>query len=107
MTKPMAIVVCAVAAASLSVAALARGAGGGGGASVSGSAGFSHGSAGGPSASGGASANSNGRFAEDRDKGLDRAEDRMSAQGAAHEKAPDGAKHKKRRPAKPSKPKDD
>lgn len=34
-----------------------------------------------------ARANSNGRFASDPDTGLDRAEDRMSTQGNAHEKA--------------------
>ncbi len=40
--------------------------------------------------------NTNGLASADRDKGLDRAEDRMSAQGAAHEKAagPQG-KHKR------------
>ncbi len=42
---------------------------------------------GGPSSNGQAAANSNGRSATDRDTGLDRAEDRMSAQGKAHDKA--------------------
>jgi len=32
-------------------------------------------------------ANTNGRYATDRDTGLDRAEDRMSAQGRAHSRA--------------------
>lgn len=39
--------------------------------------------------------NTNGPSAADRDKGLERAEDRMSAEGLAHEKADDAnAKHK-------------
>ncbi len=38
-----------------------------------------------------ATANSNGPVASDRDKGLDRAADRRSAKGAAHEQA---ARHK-------------
>ena len=102
MNKPMTILLGAAIAAGISVTAAARGPGSGGG------GGFSHGSAGGPSASSGASANSNGRFAEDRDKGLDRAEDRMSAQGAKHEKATDETKHRKPRPARrPSTSKDD
>jgi hypothetical protein len=68
----------------------ARGGGGPGGGGPSGSApgagnGAPHFS--GPSPNSEAAANSNGRFATDRDKGLDRAEDRMSAQGKAHEKA--------------------
>ena len=48
-------------------------------------------SSGPPSHSAGA-ANSNGRFSSDRDHGLDRAEDRRSAQGNAHEKATVAAK---------------
>ncbi len=59
----------------------ARGGGGGGGPAAA----APHSS--GPSPRSQAADNSNGRFATDRDKGLDRAEDRMSAQGAAHEKA--------------------
>lgn len=39
--------------------------------------------------------NTNGPNAADRDKGLERAEDRMSQEGLAHEKA-DGAKLKKK-----------
>jgi len=46
----------------------------------------------GPSPNSAAAANSNGRFATDRDKGLDRAADRMSAEGKAHEKATVAAK---------------
>lgn len=53
----------------------------------SGGGGFSHGSAQPPSNNSAASANSNGRFAEDRQTGLDRANERRSAQGTAHEQA--------------------
>jgi hypothetical protein len=35
------------------------------------------------------------RFAANRDKGLDRAEDRMSEQGLKHEKATDAQKRRK------------
>ena len=48
--------------------------------------------AGGPAMRGEATANSNGRFASDRDKGLDRAEDRRSAEGIAHAKSADASK---------------
>ena len=57
----------------------------GGGPGPSGGGDTSH--FGGPSSNSQAAANSNGRFASDRDTGLDRAEDRMSAKGKAHEKA--------------------
>jgi len=60
------------------------GAGIGAGGNASGGAmGFS----GGAQGSAAAAANSNGRFSADRDTGLDRARDRMSVEGAAHEKA--------------------
>ena len=71
-SKKPAIVICAVAAALLTLQAEARGGGAGGG-------------AGGPPLSSRADENSNGRFATDRDKGLDRAEDRKSAQALKHE----------------------
>jgi hypothetical protein len=51
----------------------------------------------GPSAN--AMENSNGRFAADRDFGRDRAEDRMSAQGAAHERASTAPNKKRGKPA--------
>ncbi len=60
--------------------AYSRGGGGSGGPSAA-----AHSN--GPSPKSQAAENSNGRFSTDRDKGLDRAEDRMSAQGTAHEKA--------------------
>ena len=82
MIKSMSILACAAIAAGISVAAAARGAGGGG---------MGHASA--------ALENSNGRFSQDRDKGLDRAEDRRSTQGAKHGKATGEAKRKKPRPA--------
>jgi len=63
----------------LSQPVLARGGAGGGGAS--------HGSPTGPGAGSAAATNANGRFASDRDKGLDRAQDRMNAQGLSHQKA--------------------
>ena len=69
---------------------MARGGSGGGPGGGSGAPHF-----GGPSSHSQAAANSNGRFATDRDTGLERAEDRMSAQGKAHKKATTA--HKKRR----------
>lgn len=84
MIKSMSILACAAIATSISVAAAARGAGGAGG-------GMGH--------AGAALENSNGRFSQDRDKGLDRAEDRRSAQGAKHGKATGEAKRRKPRPA--------
>lgn len=69
----------------LSQPVLARGGGGAGG---GGGGGFSHGSAVGPGAGSAAGANANGRFAADRDKGLERAQDRMSEQGLTHQKTP-------------------
>jgi hypothetical protein len=73
-------------------AAAAHGGGGSGGAGggPAGGGGAPH--FGGPSPHSAAAANSNGRFASDRDTGLDRAEDRMSAQGKAHEKATNSVK---------------
>ena len=85
MRRPISLLLCGVFAAAFSLGAAARGPGGGPG---------SHGASapGGPPASSQASENSNGRFAQDRDKGLDRAEDRMSEQGLKHEKATDAQK---------------
>jgi hypothetical protein len=73
--------------------AMARGGGGGGG----GGGGDGHMS--GPSSKSKAAANSNGRFATDRDKGLDRAADRRSAKGSAHEKATSKVKKRPTRTA--------
>ena len=83
MKRLLSILACAVLAASLSVSAFARGGGASGGGS-------------GPAAGSHALENSNGRFAQDRDKGQERAEDRRSAKGNEHEKA--DAKKKHRRP---------
>jgi hypothetical protein len=74
--------VLAVALAVVPVTTLARGAGGNpGGASAS-------------HISSQGRANTNGPNAADRDKGLARAEDRMSAKGLAHQKATNHAKGK-------------
>ncbi len=89
MRKSIQLLLCTAAAAAFSASAAARGPGEVGG------TGFDHGTAGGPPASSGASQNSNGRFAQDRDTGLDRAEDRMSQQGLQHEKATDTDSQKK------------
>lgn len=67
--------------------------GGGGGSGPMGGAPHSSG----PATNGQATANSNGRFAADRDQGLDRAEDRMSAQGKEHEKASTNVKKRSAR----------
>ncbi len=53
------------------------------------SGGFEHGSAAGPGTNGSAYENSNGRFAQDSDQGLGRAEDRMSTEGLDNSKASD------------------
>ena len=62
---------------------------GGGGGPAGGGPGAGHGAPhfGGPAPNSKAAANSNGRFAADRNHGLDRAEERKSAQGLAHGKA--------------------
>lgn len=86
MRKSIIALLAAALATCLSTSVLARGGGG--------SAGFSHGSAGGPPLSSRADENSNGRFSTDRDKGLDRAKDRMSEQGLGHEKATDAQKRR-------------
>ncbi|MGN5476431.1 hypothetical protein ACTMU2_03725 [Cupriavidus basilensis] len=72
----------------LSFGASARGGGGGGG---------NGGNFGGPTsghASNEAAINSNGSFSSDRDKGLQRAEDRRSSEGSNHEKAQDNRMHR-------------
>jgi hypothetical protein len=46
-------------------------------------------------------ANTNGPDSSDRDKGMDRAEDRMSQQGMAHEKETGKHKHRKSTPLPP------
>ena len=86
MRKTIPLLLCAAIATAFSFGAVARGAAGGGG--------FSHGSPGGPSSDSKAFENSNGRFSQDRDKGLDRADDRKSGQGLRHGKAT-GAKNKR------------
>ena len=76
----------------LSFTASARGGGGGGG------GGFGNGGNFGGAAPGHAgneaTMNSNGSFASDRDKGLQRAEDRRSSEGASHEKAQTNRMHR-------------
>jgi len=89
MRKPVSLLLCALIGAVFSLGAAAHGPGGGGGFG----GGFSHGSAVGPSSSG-ALENSNGRFSQDRDQGMDRAQDRMSDQGLTNEQATQP--HKKR-----------
>jgi hypothetical protein len=84
MRKIISVLLCAFAAA-FSLDATAAGPGG-----------HSAAAPGGPRASSQAQENSNGRFAVDRDKGLDRAEDRMSEQGRKHQKAT--AAQKRHRP---------
>jgi hypothetical protein len=65
------------------------------GAAAAGPGGHSAAAPGGPPARSQAQENSNGRFAADRDKGLDRAEDRMSDQGRKHQKATAAQKRQK------------
>ena len=82
------------------VAAVAAGgshAGTGAGAAAGASAGSGHLSASGQ-------ANGNGRFAADRDTGLDRAQERMSEQGLAHEKATSAPGKRKGQDAAPATP---
>ena len=86
MRKSITIVCLAAVTSCASASVLAKGGGGG--------AGFSHGSAGGPPLSSRADENSNGRFSTDRDKGLERAKDRMSEQGLEHAKGTDAQKRK-------------
>jgi hypothetical protein len=75
MSKSIAVFITTVALAlGTSATAFARGGGGGGGAPAA-------------RASSSGVANSNGPFSTDRDHGLDRATDRMSQAGLAHEKA--------------------
>jgi hypothetical protein len=83
-----------LAALSLAFNQLAEARGGGGGGGPGGGSGSP--SFGGPSSTRQAPATSNGRFASDRDTGQDRAKDRMSAQGKAHEKAKAAAKKKEK-----------
>lgn len=85
MRKSTSLLMCTVIAMVFSASAAARGGGTGGGMG----GGFTHGSPVGPSSSSQSLENSNGRFAQDRDQGLDRAEDRMSTQGRKHEKTSD------------------
>lgn len=98
MRKSLLILGSAAFAAALSFGAAARGGPGGGGFG-GGFGGFSHGTPGGPAAGGSAYENSNGRFSQDRDRGLDRAEDRMSQKGLEHEKATDARKKRNPREA--------
>ncbi len=95
MRKLISVLLCGAFATAFSLSAAAGGPGGG----ASGGHGASAPS--GPPAGSQAGDNSNGRFAQDRDKGLDRAEDRMSEQGLKHEKATDTDAQKKRRKPAP------
>ncbi len=95
MRKLLLVSLFAMVAASFSLSAAARGGAGGsgggfggiGGGGVSASGGFNHGTPTGPATGSRAIQDSNGRFARDRDRGLERAEDRRSAAGSEHEKA--------------------
>lgn len=78
MRKPINALLCVAIIAGVSLNAAARGFGGG--------SGFGGHQVTGPSLSSQAFENSNGRFAADRDTGLSRAEDRMSAEGLKHQK---------------------
>lgn len=81
MRKSIVLLVATALIGIASAPTLARSPGGSGG------GGYSHGSAQPPSNNSPASANSTGRFADERQTGLDRANERRSAQGAAHEQA--------------------
>lgn len=87
MGKRLLILACAGLLTSVATAAAAHGGGGGMPGGVSGA----HMSASGLS-------NTNGPAALDRDKGRDRAEDRMSSSGAAHGQAQQAKHGKSRRP---------
>lgn len=105
MNKTIGLLACALTVSLFSLTANARGPGSGSGgagnagAAGGGFAGGSSGSSGGgsagqskannPPASSQAQENSNGRFAQDREFGLDRAQERMSDQGLANERATD------------------
>lgn len=114
MRKATSVFLCAALAIAFSGVASARGGGGGGG--IGGGSGggmgggmgsgFSHGSPAGPPSNSQSLENSNGRFAQDRDQGLSRAEDRMSTEGLENEKASGAstsARHEARSPEPQSK----
>ncbi len=90
MRKLISVLLCGAFAAAFGLSAAAREPG-------DASRGQSASAPGGPAAGSQALENSNGRFATDRDKGLDRAEDRMSEQGLRHQKATEAQK-KRRKP---------
>jgi hypothetical protein len=96
MRKSIPVIVCAAFATAFSLSAVARGPGGGAGGGDT----VSHGSATGPTTDK-ALQNSNGRFSTDRDKGLERAEERMNQHGLDHENATES--HKKRSPRRDGK----
>lgn len=81
MRKSISILLCTLFGTTVSLAAAAHGGGGGGG--------FNHGTPEGPSSSASSFENSNGRFSQDRDQGMGRAEDRMNTSAAAHSKSTD------------------
>jgi hypothetical protein len=91
MRRPISLLLCGACAAAFSFGAAARGPGGGApgghGASAPG---------GGPPARSQAWENSNGRFVQDREFGLDRAAERRSDQGNEHEKATDAQKKRRK-----------
>ncbi len=90
MKKTVSLLLCGACIAARGLNAEARGGGGGG---FGGGSGFGHPS--GPGSNSAASDNANGKFSQDRDSGLDRAEDRMSSEGLAHEKASDAKSKRK------------
>lgn len=100
MKKILSTFLCALAAAAYAAPGVAAGPGGGasagagvgagvgaGASHVGAGAGVNMGAGPGSNISAAGQANSNGRFATDREFGLDRAQERMSEQGQAHEKA--------------------
>lgn len=102
MRRSILVVMGAAVLTMFAMEAGARGGGGGGGGFGGGSGGFggggvSRGTPTGPSGNGASMDNSNGRFAQDRDMGRDRAEDRMSQEGLDHEQATDARKKHDRR----------
>lgn len=91
MKRSLAILLCAIGAVTFSLDAASRGPGGGGGGFGSSAGSFSGGAGRGvsnaPPADVRGYSNSNAPFTGDENKGLDRAQERMSDEGLSHEKA--------------------
>ena len=93
MRLPIAVLLCAALGAGFSMDAAARGPGGKGASAPGGT----------PAPGSRAMENSNGRFVQDREFGLDRAAERRSDAGNEHQKATDAQK-KRRLPPQPPLP---